>query len=204
MAGIVASITDARCPCFALAEWSGRTRRARVHAVCNSWCMQNRIEADAAPDMAGAAEVLDLVSRVLTGVTLRGLALSSAAMSVAQFRLLALFAEAGPVTAGQAARALRLTESATATRAARLVVAGLARSYRPRTGSLPVFEVTERGRDTVQRVAHWRRRELTQILNHLLPAQRADTVRAMREFVDAAARCGYGGGELGRELHASG
>ncbi len=143
----------------------------------------------------GQVEVLHTAMRVLTGIGLRGLALSGVALSLAQFRLLAVIEAGGPVTAAQAAAALRLTESAAAARASRLVVAGLAHTRRPPAARAPVYEVTPRGRDTVARVSHWRRRELAQILRQLPPAQRAATVQGMREFVDAAAAYGYETGQ---------
>ena len=56
----------------------------------------------------GAAEVLQAATRVLAGVALRSLDVLDSAVTLPQFRLLAVLADLGPAPSGRAARALGL------------------------------------------------------------------------------------------------
>ena len=143
--------------------------------------------------MEGAADVLLGATRVLSGMALDGLAVSAAPLSLAQFRMLRLIEESGPISVHQAAAVLQLSESATAGLAGRLVVAGLIHWQPSPQRRRPVVAVTPRGRDTVVQVRSWRSRELTRILQRLSPAQRGAVADAMRGFIDAAAGAGYPG-----------
>src|SRR6201996_7685451 len=79
---------------------------------------------DGAPALApGAAEVLQAATRVLAGVALRSLDALDAAVTLPQFRLLAILADLGPVPSGQAARALGLDPSTVTRLAGRMVAA---------------------------------------------------------------------------------
>lgn len=145
-------------------------------------------------DLAEELEVLQVATRVLTGVALRSLDVLDGMVTLPQFRMLAALAGLGQVRSVQVARALG-TEASTVTRLAdRLVAAGhVARGSEPGHRGVVTLELTENGRQLVERVQAWRRHELTRILNRLSPADQAQVTSSLRLLVEAAG-AGYGGG----------
>lgn len=146
-----------------------------------------------ASDLAEELEVLQVATRVLTGVALRSLDVLDGMVTLPQFRMLAALADLGQVRSVQVARALG-TEASTVTRLGdRLVAAGhVARGSEPGHRGVVTLDLTESGRQLVARVDAWRRRELTRILDRLSPADQRQVAGALRLLVEAAG-AGYSG-----------
>src|ERR1700761_1130313 len=96
----------------------------------------------------GTAEVLQAATRMLAGVALRSLDSLGTAVTLPQFRLLAVLADLGPVPSGQAARALGLGPSTVTRLADRMVAAGhVTRGTDPRHRGVVTLALTASGRD---------------------------------------------------------
>jgi len=135
----------------------------------------------------GAAEVLQAATRVLAGVALRSLDVLDAAVTLPQFRLLAVLGDLGPVPSGQAARALGLDPSTVTRLADRMVAAGhAARGTDPRHRSVVTLVLTASGRDLVAAAGAWRHRELARIMARLAPEDQATVAAALGLLVEAA------------------
>jgi DNA-binding MarR family transcriptional regulator len=141
-----------------------------------------------APELApGTAEVLQYATRMLAGVALRSLDSLGAAVTLPQFRLLAVLADLGPVPSGQAARTLGLDPSTVTRLADRMVAAGhVARGTDPRHRGVVTLALTPSGQDLVAAADVWRRRELAQIMARLRPAEQAAVTAALGLLVRAA------------------
>jgi DNA-binding MarR family transcriptional regulator len=135
----------------------------------------------------GTAEAVQGATRVLAGVALRSLDILDGAVSLPQFRLLAVLGDFGPVPSGQAARLLGV-EASTVTRLAdRMVAAGhISRGRDRRHRGVVTLELTASGRELVTRVAAWRREELERILGRLNPGERDAVTAALGLLVEAA------------------
>ena len=146
----------------------------------------------ALPELAHELAVLQSASRVLTGVALRSLEALEGAVTLPQFRLLAVLADLGRVRSAQVARALGL-EASTVTRLAdRLVAAGhVARGAEPGHRSVVTLELTATGQQLVDRVEAWRHAEFARIVRQL-PAGHQDQVTASLRLLIEAAGAGYG------------
>jgi DNA-binding MarR family transcriptional regulator len=135
----------------------------------------------------GAAEVLQAATRVLAGVALRSLDVLDSAVTLPQFRLLAVLADLGPVASGRAARTLGLDPSTVTRLADRMVTAGhVARGTDPQHRGVVALELTASGRDLVAAADAWRRQELARILARLAPAEQAAVTAALGLLVSAA------------------
>ena len=135
----------------------------------------------------GTAEVLQAATRVLAGVALRSLDVLDAAVTLPQFRLLAVLADLGPVPSGQAARALGLDRSTVTRLADRMVAAGhVARGTDPRHRGVVTLELTASGRDLVAAADAWRRQELARIMARLAPEEQETVTAALGLLVQAA------------------
>ena len=96
----------------------------------------------------GAAEALQAATRMLAGVALRSLEALDSAVTLPQFRLLAVLADLGPVPSGQAARTLGLDPSTVTRLADRMVAAGhVARGTAPQHRGVVTLTLTPSGRD---------------------------------------------------------
>jgi DNA-binding MarR family transcriptional regulator len=137
-------------------------------------------------------EALQDATRVLAGVALRSLEVLDGAVSLPQFRVLAVLADLGQARSARVASALGL-EASTVTRLVdRLVASGhVSREVDPSNRSAVTLQLTTRGRELVTGVAAWRKRELSRILRVLEPGDRAVLTGALRQLV-AAAGDGYG------------
>jgi DNA-binding MarR family transcriptional regulator len=140
----------------------------------------------------GAAEVLQAATRVLAGVALRSLDVLDSAVTLPQFRLLAVLADLGPVPSGRAARALGLDPSTVTRLADRMVAAGhVARGTDPHHRGVVTLELTASGRGLVAAADAWRRQELARILALLAPTEQQALTTALGLLVAAAGE-GYG------------
>src|ERR1700735_4283593 len=140
----------------------------------------------------GAAEVLQAATRVRAGGALRSLDVLDSAVTLPQFRLLAVLADLGPVPSGQAARALGLDRSTVTRLADRMVAAGhVARGTDPRHRGVVTLELTASGRGLVAAADAWRREELARILALLAPSE----PQALTTAPGLLGGAGGGGGE---------
>ncbi len=137
-------------------------------------------------------ETLQAATRVLAGVALRSVDVLDGAVTLPQFRMLAVLAELGRARSVQVARALGL-EASTVTRLAdRMVAAGyVSRGGEPGHRGVVALELTVSGKHLVDQVAAWREQELARIYRQLPPAGQAQVTRALRQLVEAAGE-GYG------------
>jgi DNA-binding MarR family transcriptional regulator len=145
-------------------------------------------EGSAAPGLAQeTTEVLQSATRMLAGVALRSLDVLDSAVTLPQFRLLAVVAEMGPMPTGQAARTLGLDRSTVTRLADRMVTAGhVSRGTDPRHRGMVTLELTQSGRDLVAAADAWRRAELARIMARLSPSQQAVVTVALDLLVSAA------------------
>lgn len=155
----------------------------------------DRTAQELAPD---TIEVLQVATRVLTGVALRSIDVLDGAVTLSQLRMLAVLADLGRARSVQVARALGL-EASTVTRLAdRLVAAGhVARGSEPGHRGVVTLELTDTGQLLVERVAAWRQKELARILGQLPPADRERLTTGLRQLIAAA---GEGYGTISRSL----
>ena len=153
----------------------------------------------AAPELAPeTAEVLQAATRVLAGVALRSLDVLDGAVTLPQFRMLAVLAGLGRSRSAQVARALGLDASTVTRLADRLAAAGhITRGREPGHRSVVTLELTATGQHLVSQAAAWREQELARILRQLPPAGRRQVTTALRQLVEAA---GEGYGTISRRL----
>jgi DNA-binding MarR family transcriptional regulator len=136
--------------------------------------------------------VLQAATRVLAGVALRSLDVLDSAVTLPQFRLLAVLSDLGPVPSGRAARALGLDPSTVTRLADRMVAAGhVARGTDPHHRGVVTLELTASGRGLVAAADAWRRQELARILALLAPTEQQALTTALGLLVAAAGE-GYG------------
>ncbi len=146
----------------------------------------------AGPDFAEQVEALQAATRVLAGVALRSLGVLDGAVTLPQFRLLAVLAELGCARSARVARALGLDASTVTRLADRLVAAGhVERGSDPRHRSVVTLQLTSSGQNLVAAVSGWRQRELSRIAGALPPATRDQLASVLRQLVTAAGE-GYG------------
>jgi DNA-binding MarR family transcriptional regulator len=135
---------------------------------------------------------LQAATRVLSGVALHSLDALGGSVTLAQFRMLAVLAEAGPARSARVARALGLEPSTVTRLADRLVAAGhVARGSDPGHRSVVTLTLTATGQRIVREVEAARQGELSQILGRLSPADRGRLAAAARQLVAVAGE-GYG------------
>jgi DNA-binding MarR family transcriptional regulator len=145
--------------------------------------------AELAPDTLDAMQA---ATRVLAGVALRSLDVLDGAVTLPQFRILAVLADLGQSRPGQVARALGIEVPAVTRFADRMVAAGYAsRDGEPDRLHAASLELSGPGADLVGRVADWREQELARIARRLPPAERTILTHALRQLVGAAGE-GYG------------
>jgi DNA-binding MarR family transcriptional regulator len=146
----------------------------------------------ARPGLTGDVEVLQAATRVMTGVALRSLEVLDGAVSLPQFRMLAVLADLGQARSAQVARALSLEPSTVTRLADRLVAAGrVARGSEPGHRGVVTLELTATGTHLVDLVYRWRQEEFSRIMSRLPAAQRAKVTGALQLLIDAAGP-GYG------------
>lgn len=123
---------------------------------------------------------------------MRSLEVLEGAVSLPQFRVLAVLADLGRVRSARVAAALGL-EASTVTRLVdRLIDAGyVTRGTDPGNRSAVILDLTARGRRLVADVAAWRRQELQRMLLLVGVDDRVVLTDSVRRFVEAAG-AGYG------------
>lgn len=135
---------------------------------------------------------------MLAGVALQSLDVLGGAVTLPQFRLLAMLDDLGRARSGSVARALGLEASTVTRMADRMVAAGhVSRGGDPGHRGVVTLELTASGRRLVAAVAARRRHELAVILGRLQPAERSAITTALRLLVEAA---GEGHGIIARSL----
>jgi len=143
-------------------------------------------------------EVQQAATRVLTGIALRSVDVIDGAVTLPQFRMLAVLADLGRARSVQVARALGLEASTVTRLAGRLVAAGhVTRGSEPGHRGVVTLELTATGQELVSQVAAWRQQELSRILKQLPPAARRQLTTALHQLVAAA---GEGYGTISRTL----
>ena len=131
--------------------------------------------------------MLQAATRVLAGVALRSLDVLDSAVTLPQFRLLAVLADLGPVPSGQAARTLGLDPSTVTRLADRMVSAGhVTRGTSPQHRGVVTLELTASGRNLVAAADTWRRHELARVMARLAPQEQAAVTAALELLVGAA------------------
>ncbi len=141
---------------------------------------------------ADAIQALQEATRVLTGVALRSLEVLDGAVTLPQFRMLAVLADLGRARSVQVAGALGLTASTVTRLADRLVTAGhVARGTEPGHRSVVTLELTASGQRLVDEVATWRQEELARVLRLLSPEARVQLTASLCQLVSAVGE-GYG------------
>ena len=150
------------------------------------------------PEPEAAVRTLQAATSVLAGVALRSLDVLDGAVTLPQFRVLAVLADLGSARSGQVARTLGL-EASTLTRLAdRLVGSGyVVRGSDPGHRGVVMLTLTRAGRELVTRVREQRHQELARILASLAPSDRSAALGALRLLVEAA---GEGYGQVSRRL----
>jgi DNA-binding MarR family transcriptional regulator len=145
-------------------------------------------EDESGPGLAPAtADVLQAATRVLAGVALRSLDVLDSAVTLPQFRLLAVLADLGPAPSGQAARTLGLDPSTVTRLADRMVAAGhVIRGTSPQHRGVVTLELTASGRELVMAAEGWRHRELARIMARITVGERAEVVAGLELLVGAA------------------
>ncbi len=142
---------------------------------------------EADPPMGSDVEVLQQATRMLAGVALRSVEVLHGAVTLPQYRVLAVLADLGEARSARVADALGL-EASTVTRLVdRLAAAGhVRRSSDPTNRSAVTLQLTASGRGLVEQVVGWRLRELTRILLCLKPADRVSLTSSLALLVDVA------------------
>ena len=135
----------------------------------------------------GTEELLQAATRMLAGLALRSLDALDDAVTLPQFRLLAVLADLGTVPTGQAARALGLDPSTVTRLADKMVTAGhIVRGGDPRHRGVVTLALTGSGRGLVDTAAGWRHRALARIMSQLAPADQGKVAAALALLVEAA------------------
>ncbi len=143
-----------------------------------------RTEPELSPEVA---DELQSATRMLTGVALRSMEALDAAVTLPQFRLLAVLADLGPIPSWRTAQALGLDPSTVTRLADRMVALGhVVRGSDPRHRGVVTLELTPSGRGLVAKADTWRRRELARIMARLSPAEQAAVTMALSLLVRAA------------------
>jgi DNA-binding MarR family transcriptional regulator len=143
--------------------------------------------ARALPLVPEQVAALELMTRVMVGLTMRSVEVLGGEVSVTQFRLLLVLSGLGRVPSSRLAAELGISASSVTRLGDRLVAAGLvARGADPRSRSVVTVEATEAGVELVARVVARRRELLAALLGRMTPAERAEVARVARRFADLA------------------
>jgi DNA-binding MarR family transcriptional regulator len=145
-----------------------------------------------ADETADDVAALQEATRLLAGVALRSLEIIDGAVSLPQYRVLAVLADLGQVRSARVAAALGL-EASTITRLVdRLAAAGyVAREADPTNRSALTLTLTGAGQGLVSRVVGWRQRELERMLMSLPEADRRALTSGLTKLVAIGGE-GYG------------
>lgn len=151
-------------------------------------------------ELERAADVTLDASRALLAVVARSLVGALDEVSLPQFRVLVLLATEGPLRSGVVAERMGIHASTFTRNADRLVAGGWVRRVdEPGTRLTVLIELTDAGRELVDRVTARRREEIAAILAGMSEGERAELVDALGAFARAA-----GGEPAAGELNALG
>lgn len=152
-------------------------------AVCNS-CIVPAKKRDTTEELTTA---LLRASRVLVAVAARSLTEVEDHVTVTQFRTLVVLSSRGGTTLRALADALDVNASTAQRMVEKLVTAGLVSRRTGATDRRSIsIELTDEGRQIVQRVTERRRREIARVVRRMPPESRAAFVAAVDAFGDAA------------------
>lgn len=142
-----------------------------------------------APD---ALEAMQAATRVLAGVALRSMGVLEGAVTLPQFRILAVLADFGRARSAQVAQALGIDTPIVTRFADRMAAAGYV-SIRAEPGDRDamVLELSPPGEALVHQVTTWREQEMVRIFQQLPLAERTILTHALRQLVEVAGE-GYG------------
>jgi DNA-binding MarR family transcriptional regulator len=137
-------------------------------------------------------DILQAATRVLAGVALRSLDALDGAVTLPQFRILAVLADLGRARPAQIAQVLGIEASAVTRFADRMVAAGyVSRDNEPAHDHVATLELSATGEDLVGRVTARREQELARIFRRLPLADRTILTHALRQLVETTGD-GYG------------
>ncbi len=149
--------------------------------------MRSDTSAGDGSEIRGAADATLRASRALLGVIVRSLGEALEEVSLPQFRVLVLLAGSGPLRSGMVADRMGIHPSTFSRNADRLVAGGWVRRVEePGRRVTVLIELTDAGRDLVDRVTEARRVDLETILARLDADQRAELAAAFTQFAAAA------------------
>lgn len=133
-------------------------------------------------------EAVLTASRLLVGVSAKSVAAVAGAITLPQFRLLVALGSRGPLKLVALAELLGVNPS-TATRTVdRLVSAGwVERNSNPESRREITVGLTRQGRELVDKVTDYRRREIAAIVQRMPVDRREGLVAALQAFSDAGA-----------------
>lgn len=127
----------------------------------------------------GELVAFEVATGDLVGIALRSV--EQVDVSLPQFRLLLVLAQAGRSTSSDCAKALGVVGSSVTRLADRLHARGyLVRGGDPANRSVVTLELTDQGRDVVRQVTAYRRRELRRALDRIDPVERAACATVLR------------------------
>ncbi|EGD53262.1 MarR family winged helix-turn-helix transcriptional regulator [Gordonia neofelifaecis] len=137
----------------------------------------------------GGDDVADAVltaSRLLVSLSAKSIAQVDDSITIAQFRVLVLLSNSGPMNLASLAHKLSVQPSTASRMIDRLAHAELVeRAPSAQTRRELIVVLTERGAATVRDVTDRRRDEIEQVISHLSRRQRQDLVRALTAFSEA-------------------
>ncbi len=138
-------------------------------------------------DVDAVTRAVLTASRLLVDVSARSLAEVEERVTLPQFRMLVVLSTRGATKLVTLADLLQVAPSTAMRMVDRLIAAGLAdRQTNPDNRRETRLRLTEEGRRTVENVTARRRAEITAIVEHLPPQQRATLVEALTAFNAAA------------------
>jgi DNA-binding MarR family transcriptional regulator len=149
--------------------------------LCNTCLMRSAKQIETTKTPVDELVAFEIATRDLVGVALRSI--EQLEVSLPQFRLLLVLHELGRSTSTHCAQALGVAGSSVTRLADRLHASGhLVRGSNPSNRSVVTLQLSERGRKVVKQATARRRRELSRVLDHLDPAERAACAAALRRL----------------------
>ncbi|MFI6935274.1 MarR family winged helix-turn-helix transcriptional regulator [Streptomyces sp. NPDC050287] len=138
-------------------------------------------------DVDAVTHAVLTASRLLVAVSARSLAEVEERVTLPQFRMMMVLSTRGATKLVTLADLLQVAPSTAMRMVDRLIAAGLAdRQTNPDNRRETRLRLTEEGRRAVENVTARRRAEITTIVEHLPPQQRAALVEALTSFNAAA------------------
>ena len=144
------------------------------------------------PELADLGDVDDVVTAVLTAsralvaVSARSLASVEDTLTLPQFRMLVVLDSRGELSLSRLADHLAVNPSTALRMAERLITIGvITRRENPADRRTIRLALTDSGRRTVAEVTARRRAEIADIVAVIPPSQRAELIRALRNFATA-------------------